>query len=131
MLAFVILLLIHACARIATNEYRGPDNVAEILIHACVRIVTDSLTSGVAQHGILIHACAKIAAMLYSDAVLIHACARIATPQETERRTLFFDSCMREDFLKIQNMDKDIFRFMHVRGLQQTYSSILAILSQF
>ena len=41
--------------------------------------------------------------MLYNDAVLIHVCARIATPQEMERRTLSFDSCMREDFLKIQN----------------------------
>ena len=51
----------------------------------------------------LIHACARIAAMLYNDAVLIHVCARIATPQEMERRTLSFDSCMREDFLKIQN----------------------------
>ena len=56
--------------------------VGGVLIHACAKIATDSGGAVSVADVVLIHACAKIAtgasAGLWSS-FLIHACARIAT----------------------------------------------------
>ena len=57
-----VAILIHACARIATQYHANDDReYVYILIHACARIATKSDGTKISNLYILIHACARIA----------------------------------------------------------------------
>ena len=84
----VCIILIHACARIATYKSLKEQTEYDILIHACARIAT---AFDCCQRGIFV--------------ILIHACARIATRGLLGRgHPGDFDSCMREDCNKRSNV---------------------------
>ena len=55
------IILIHACARIATPDLCYRKIAIFILIHACARIATHKSPKEQTEYDILIHACARIA----------------------------------------------------------------------
>ena len=88
-----------SCMREDCNKaHEGLSLDLPILIHACARVATDSSSSrSVPDLFQFMHARGLQHRVEAPGSISIHACARIATPQETERRTLSFDLCMRED----------------------------------